>query len=1052
MKPIIKKILKRLSIGILLLSLLGVILGFVFYDDVEDWISTEVQNYLVKMEYGDLEIGEMDLSLLQHFPNMTVEINQIRFYEKKDSLRSSDAPPILHAEQLNLTFDSWEAIRNKNLIVTILSIENGSLDLLTYDDNKTNLERAFNPPKRRSEQPMLKDTTERKQLKPKPNTSNKDLKKPDAGQPLLSVQLENIQLKNITLKYNNPSENYTSQIELAEFQGKLVLNNQGISCDMDTTFEIVKSAQLPTIAKQGPMSLSLDLDFIDASKQIEIREGNLGFKNLNVAVSGSYDHNNGNYIDMAFDASSNNISFLSKLVQEDILHKNSLSVKKAKIILKGTIKGKMEDQIPIVDVNFGVNDLSIVLPAGKGKFNNLGFEGELHTGEAADFSGAQFSIQNLQGETPGGSISGNVDIRNFKKPYVKSNMELSLVLDGYDDVFHLANIDSLEGKIDFVSDMDGLLNLENQHEMDSIGSWSLKMEDIGFKYLPSNKYISKLKGTITESQNQVEIKDLAMYYDSSNVNINGQINNLYHFIFNKEQDLLAAFELNSNQIYTGHFITNPEKQASINDRMSNFSLNALITMRDNNIYDSYFPKINAEITHLSFDLDKLPGITKAAGSFEFYESEKGLILELHELHGILPLGEGIVSGSALIPKDFATLDVKAELDIINIPQEYVFELINEMKDRELVGAKNMGQDEMTIINGKFGVSGVMELVPFALQKARITNANISMKQPDSSVYEVQNFNLDLDGLYFTHQPGSNKIAGIDNAKGELHIDAVNTPSITDVPIDVGYNANNDQFNISFSTLRDTIMLDKGSLFLDISKSPFQLEVNYDLENIDVESVLSDYSSRNLMEGSINASIEFKGTGDNLDDLIESLEGNVNINGSSLMLYGVDLDNLLRKYKRSQKFNLADVSAFVLAGPMGAAVTKGANFTSLISANLKPGDMTHVSKAIANWRIEKGLMKTRDVAFSTKVNRLAFAGSLDFVNDSIPGFTVYVVDKKGCSLMQQDISGKFGAIQMGKLKIAKTLLGSVINLVNSVVGSKCEAVYTGTIAHPDVSKK
>ena len=474
-------------------------------------------------------------------------------------------------------------------------------------------------------------------------------------------------------------------------------------------------------------------------------------------------------------------------------------------------------------------------------------------------------------------------------------------------------------------------------------------------------------------------------------------------------------------------------------------------MRDNNIYDSYFPKINAELTHLSFDLDKLPSIPKAQGIFEFYEEEKGFILELHEFHGILPTGEGNLSGSVLIPKDLATLDINAELDIKNIPQEYVFELINEMNDLELIGAKNMNLDEMTRIKGKMTVSGIVELFPFALQKAKFRSANLTLKQPDSSLYEFKNFNLNLDELNLMHEPISNEIAGVQNTKGELHIDAINTSLLTDTPIDVDFTAENNQFNINFSTLRDTIMLDKGSLYVDMSNSPFNLEGSYDLENIDVASVLSDYSSRKLMEGSINASMEFKGTGDNLDDLIESLEGNLNINGDSLMLYGVDLDNLLRKYKRSQKFNLADVSAFVLVGPMGAAVTKGANFTSLISANLKPGDMTHVSKAIANWRIENGLMKTQDVAFSTKVNRLAFAGSLDFVNDSIPGFTVYIVDKKGCSLMEQTISGKFGDLQTGKLKIAKTLLGSVINLVNSVVGSKCEPVYTGIIAHPVIAK-
>jgi AsmA protein len=1052
LKPILKKILKRLSVGILILGLLGVLLGVIFYGDIKQWIVGEVKDYLTEMEYGDLEIGEMDLSVFQHFPNMTVKINQIRFYEKKDSLRSPDEPPILSSEQLNLTLNSWELIRRKNLIVTLLSIENGNLDVLTYEDNKTNLERAFNPPKKQSEQLKPKDTTGQKKSKPIPPKSDKDVKKPEDGQPLLSVRLEEIRLKNISLKYNNPSENYSSQIELEEFRGKLILNNQGISCDLKTNFEIVKSAQLPTIAKQGPMSLSLDLDFNDATHQIKIHEGNLNFKNLNAALSGSYDHKNGNYVDMAFDASSNNLSFLSKLLQEDILKENGPLVNKAKIILHGKIKGKMEDELPNVDVNFGVYDLNIVLPKGKGKFNNLGFKGELHTGESDDFSNARLSIRDLQGEMPGGFVTGNLDVRNFKNPYVKSNMELSLILDGYDDIFHLPNIDSLSGKIDFISEMDGLLNLENQHEMDSIGSWSLTLEDIGFRHIPSNKFISKLKGTITESQNQVEISDLGMYYDSSSVNINAQINNLYHFIFNKEQDLLAELELTSDQLFTDHFITDPEKDAAVKDRMSNLNLSAIITMRDNDIFDSYFPKINAVISNLSFDLDKLPGISKAGGTFEMFETENGFNININNLDGVLPLGEGIVSANVLIPPDFKTLNIiNTDLDIKNIPQEYVIELLNEMKDRELIGAKNMKLEEMTIINGKLGISAVLELVPFALQKARISNADISMKQPDASNYEVRNFNLDLDGLYFNHQPGSYKIAGVKFAKGELHVDAINTSSISDVPVDIGFNAENDKINIRFSTLRDTIMLDRGSLFFDMSKSPLELELNYALENIDMASVISDYTSEKLIEGTINASMEFKGTGENMNDLKSSLTGDIKIRGDSLTLYGVDLDDILRKYERSQKFNLADVSAFIIAGPMGAAVTKGADFTSLIGADFKPEHTTNVSMAIADWKIDKGILSTKDVAFSTSANRVAFEGSLDFTNDSIPKFTVFVVDKKGCSLMEQNIYGKFDDIKMGKLKIAKTLLGSVINLVNSVVGAKCEAVYNGVIQHPTSSK-
>jgi hypothetical protein len=39
------------------------------------------------------------------------------------------------------------------------------------------------------------------------------------------------------------------------------------------------------------------------------------------------------------------------------------------------------------------------------------------------------------------------------------------------------------------------------------------------------------------------------------------------------------------------------------------------------------------------------------------------------------------------------------------------------------------------------------------------------------------------------------------------------------------------------------------------------------------------------------------------------------------------------------------------------------------------------------------------------------------------------------------------MQTGKLNVAKTLLGSVINFVDAIVGKGCVPVYTGSVAHP-----
>jgi len=58
-------------------------------------------------------------------------------------------------------------------------------------------------------------------------------------------------------------------------------------------------------------------------------------------------------------------------------------------------------------------------------------------------------------------------------------------------------------------------------------------------------------------------------------------------------------------------------------------------------------------------------------------------------------------------------------------------------------------------------------------------------------------------------------------------------------------------------------------------------------------------------------------------------------------------------------------------------------------------------------------------FLTATNRIAFDGQIDFAKDSIPGITISVVDKNGCSLMDQKLLWKNGKkMKTGKLTLLK----------------------------------
>ncbi|MGB5361304.1 MAG: AsmA-like C-terminal region-containing protein [Eudoraea sp.] len=1045
-KSFLIKILKRILMAAGILIVLCIFLGFLFYEDGKNWVLEEIDQYISEVQSGDLEIEEVELALFQHLPNITVQLSNIEYYEQKDSLRAKDQSPILFAEKIYLAFEPWELIKNKNLRVNTITIENGLADLLTYEDNKTNLEKALTNPHQRHKADKL-DTLVIKEKKPNPGRASPDKKTPIIQKKQLAIQLKEMHLKNITLKYNNPSEQYSSQIELASLDGMILLNSKGISCDLETSFEITKSAKFPSITEQGPVSLSLNLDFIDATKRIVINKGNLSFENVLVDIKGTYDHKNGNYVDMEFDASSNDIAFLSKLVQEEILTRNKALINKADILLQGRVKGQMEDNIPEIDVNFGVKDLSMEGQAGKGKFNNVGFEGEFHTGKASNFSGAILSLRNLRGEIPGGSISGNFYLKNYQQPYLKSDVNVSLALDSYDDIFILSNIDSLQGKINFTSDFDGLLNLENEHEMDTIGSWSLEMENIGFKVLSTQKTVSGFNGKIEELGNKLFVKGLGLDYDGSNVILNGEISHFYHFLFNKEQNIEANMDISSSQFYTKHFVLNPDLRALIDERVSDLVLKVKATGRENDSIKSNLPWFTVDLEQLSFKLDTLADLPELRANIELYDTQKGLRIDLKRLHANMPIGSIDLSGNVVVMDSARLLDAHADMILDNIPESYLLDLIYKMKDLPMMSENERSRSENTLYNGDLHMSGTIETIPFAMQKAQIEQSTLTMRLPDSLIYEFKKVNLNLDSLYFLHEEGSNKIVGIKSVNGDLELDEVNTPILGKVPLNADFSADNDQIQVNFSTFRNRKMEDSGSLTLDISKESPAFEISYDLRDVPIKSFIEGYSQEKLAKGMLDASFSLEGSGLDLEEITKNAKGSLKVKGDSITLYGIDVDKLLKKYKRSQNFNLVDIGAFVVAGPVGAVVTKGGDFVRLISMNLKAEDTTYVSQVLTNWKIHNGIIETEDVAFNTPLNRFAFDGKFDIVNDSISGFTAYVLDKNGCSLMEQKVSGKLDNLQVGKLKIAKTLLGSVINFVNAIVGKKCKPVYHGEVQHP-----
>lgn len=224
-----------------------------------------------------------------------------------------------------------------------------------------------------------------------------------------------------------------------------------------------------------------------------------------------------------------------------------------------------------------------------------------------------------------------------------------------------------------------------------------------------------------------------------------------------------------------------------------------------------------------------------------------------------------------------------------------------------------------------------------------------------------------------------------------------------------------------------------------------LDAGVDLSDLFVEP--SDTIENNerielLGMGQFNTDISWRPN--SKEPFIEAVEASFILEGKDLKIYGIDLDNVIDKFKRSQEFNLADVSAVMFAGPAGLAVTKGSDFARL--AFIKSGDSTDVRHFMADWSMRNGMLRTEDVALSTSNNLISTNGWYKLSKDSLD-FKINILDKRGCELVGQRVYGDIAEPQYGKVKILKTFFGPVTNFFRNIGIAKCDTLYYGKVLHP-----
>ncbi len=319
-------------------------------------------------------------------------------------------------------------------------------------------------------------------------------------------------------------------------------------------------------------------------------------------------------------------------------------------------------------------------------------------------------------------------------------------------------------------------------------------------------------------------------------------------------------------------------------------------------------------------------------------------------------------------------------------------------------------------------------------------------EQSGSGFEALNLNLNLRSL---------RLAGGNNAElvkrlffaGSFACREIRTKEL--VASDVRFTCTGSGGRLSLDPVELRLFGGQGSGMIraDFSGAIPSYSLRASLSKFRIEDYLKTLSPKKVASGSMDFSVTLSMQGKTARELKRTLNGEASLRGGNLTLYGSDLDRALTRFESSQNYSLVDAGAFLFAGPLGMAVTRGYSFAGVL---LGSDGNTGVRRLFSDWKVERGIAHARDVALATKENRIALQGNINFVNERFENVTIALIDDKGCARVKQKISGPLKKPVVEKPNVLAFLTGPALNLLKKTkdfLTGTCEVFYAGSVAAP-----
>jgi AsmA protein len=995
------------------------ILFLIYKNDISTALLLGVNN---KIE-GKISFSDLSFTPFRHFPSASIKFYNLALQESKYSILNSNKRPVFDIEEAYISLNIVDLFSSK-INVSDVTLEGGSLNIVVYPDSQTNLGKA------------IRNVTEQEKIiREKPTETDTSLTSTQAVTDTssgLSLQIDNLEIIDLQVSLENQFKKNKVLLKINELQSEFSYSKNQLICsiNLDTKIDSLIKNEKPLLSDQQ-INFETRLEVETDSIFVKLEEGSFSIGEAKFLFNGIFDSKNQGYLDLSIKGLDEDFSLFSLLLSDEGMK----NIKSGDFVYEGSVKGKTLIEFPQTEISFGLKNVELINPITKRKIKHLNLNGNFNSGKADDWSDAKLIIDTLFADLPDGVVKLSGSVRNFTLPEIDMNIFLSGDVTGLDKVFKSESIKDLKGNIKLSDRIEGKYDIQNKKFVGSVNRGSIFFKDFGIN-LPGTIRFDKVNGTIRRDNDDIYFDSLSVISEDTDIMINGEVNNLQYLFFDIEKDIAANLDIKSSVFDLPNFLSfDPSIKRDFNHRILDVDVSVIATTSTTKATKfKSFPQLDFDIRKLDATIESfLPRLEINSGIYKICESILGFNMKFENFKTDFMNGKFNFSAEYNTSK-YQPFHIKMKADFNKV---YLSELFYSENDTVFES-----------LNGKLSGSFFTE---FQFATDSILLKFIQLKKADL-VYEfskdtifTKNLELELNKIYFNDKINPNPLATL-YTNGRVKSDNIKSGSFNFKDIDFDLNVIKGDYEIKSNKV--SIFGDNAKGQVKITAAPFadvpKFNVTYSDIEFRAEKMLSAFMEDEVISGPLKISFNISSSGSEWDTIVRNMNGTINLTGKNLLLNGLDADEMIDKFKRSQNFNLVDLGAVVLAGPVGLVVTKGTNFASIFVFN--SGKSTIINQLASNWTISNGVFEIQDAAFTTKTNRIALTGFIGFANQNI-NLTIALLDESGCSIYSQQVYGNLDSPTMGKVKVVGTVLAPVTNLVDDVIGKDCVVFYQGSVEHP-----